>query len=74
MAEDKEPEKTPAEKKSEAMKKHYEDPEFRRRQAQGSADTWKKPGYREKISKARKEQHARGKGGRGGGEKKGGKK
>lgn len=60
-----------ARKKSEAMKKHYEDPEFRERQSRGSAETWKDPEYRKKISKARREQHARGQGGRGGGPKKG---
>ena len=65
----KDAEKTPAQKKSEAMKKHYEDPEFRTRQAQGSLETWKDPEYRKKISKARREQHARGQGGRGGGPK-----
>ena len=59
----KDAEKTPAQKKSEAMKKLYEDPEFRKRQAQGSLETWKDPEYRKKISKARREQHARGKGG-----------
>jgi hypothetical protein len=65
----KDAEKTPAQKRSEAMKKLYEDPEFRKRQAQGSLETWKDPEYREKISKARREQHARGQGGRGGGPK-----
>ena len=65
----KDAEKTPAQKKSEAMKKHYEDPEFRKRQAQGSLETWRDPEYRKKISKARREQHARGQGGRGGGPK-----
>jgi hypothetical protein len=65
----KDAEKTPAQKRSEAMKKHYEDPEFRERQAQGSLETWKDPEYREKISRARREQHARGQGGRGGGPK-----
>lgn len=73
MAEDKDAEKTPSEKKSEAMKKKYEDPEFRKRQSQGAAETWKDPDYRAKISKARREQHAKGKGGRGGGAKKPGK-
>jgi hypothetical protein len=62
-------EKTPAQKRSEAMRKLYEDPEFRKRQAQGSLETWKDPEYREKISRARREQHARGRGGRGGGPK-----
>jgi hypothetical protein len=51
------------------MKKLYEDPEFRKRQAQGSLETWKDPEYREKISRARREQHARGQGGHGGGPK-----
>jgi hypothetical protein len=60
-----------AAKKAAAMKKHYEDEEFRKRQSQGAAATWKDPAYRAKISKARREQHAKGKGGRGGTEKKG---
>ena len=55
----KDAEKTPAQKRSEAMKKLYEDPEFRKRQAQGSLETWKDPEYRKKISRARREQHAR---------------
>ena len=41
----------------------HRDPEFRKRQAQGSLETWKDPEYREKISRARREQHARGQGG-----------
>jgi len=52
-----------ARKKSEAMRAKYQDPEFRKRQAQGSLETWKDPEYRKKISKARREQHARGKSG-----------
>lgn len=48
-----------ARKKSEAMKRHYQDPAFRERQSRGSAAAWKDPEYRAKISKARKEQHAR---------------
>ena len=39
----KDAEKTPAQKRSEAMKKLYEDPEFRKRQAQGSLETWRTP-------------------------------
>lgn len=48
-----------ARKKREAMNEKYKDPAFRERQSRGSAATWKDPEYRAKISKARKEQHAR---------------
>ena len=47
-------------KKSEAMKGHHQDPAFRKRKSEGLVAKWKQKGYREKISKARKQQHAEG--------------
>jgi hypothetical protein len=58
-------------KKSKAMTEKFKnDPEFRTAQSKGVVAKWKEARYRRKISEARKEQHAKGKGGRGGEEKK----
>jgi hypothetical protein len=63
--------KTGAGKKSKAMKtKFATNAEFRKLQSEGVLAKWKQARYRKKISAARKEQHAKGKGGQGGKEPK----
>lgn len=59
--------KAGADKKSKTMTEKYKtNPDFRRRQSKGVLGKWREKRYREKISKARKEQHAKGRGGQGG--------
>ena len=48
---------------AERNRKMFEDPEIQKRHSKALVDKWKDPEYREKISKARREQHARRKGG-----------
>jgi len=50
------------EKKSATMREKFKDPELQKRHSQGVLAKWREPGYRAKISKARKEQHAKKKG------------